>query len=119
MEVSVAVFCGVWNFGSFEILSDQGYFRDYFTDRVMTPRKARRRVEEAERLLKIFNTIGKSPVWKGFLICDQPCDNGAFQEQRDTIISNNDECCVPRFNADKLEVTPGFSLDDLRVLSTS
>ena len=119
MEVSVAVFCGVWNFGSFEILSDQGYFRDYFTDRVMTRRKARRRVEEAERLLKIFNTIGKSPVWKGFLICDQPCDNGAFQEQRDTIIRNKNECCVPLFNADKLEVTPGFSLDELRGLTTS
>lgn len=102
----------------FALAAPKEYFSDYFTDRVMTRLKANRRMEEAERLLEIFNNIGMSPVWKGFLICDPPCDNGAFQEQHATIIRDNHECCVPLFNVDELNVTSGFSLDDLRVLTT-
>ena len=102
---------------SFALAAPESYFSEYFTPQIMTPRKATRRRQEAERLMETFKKIEKSPTWKGFLICDQKCDKSVFEKQRVSITRGRSKCCVPHFADDKLKVTPAYTLQELRRLT--
>jgi len=77
------------------------YFREYVHPCRLSTEKARKRLDEAERLLNSLKTL-RAPAWAGFLLLNAPCNEGEFATPRSHKTVDGVRCFEPFFKTDPL-----------------